>query len=608
MDTAEDGEEIGVEEIRAWSALSPTRGQVVEVYIPGTDLESPPEVWAAFIITQVVTRLDGSLVLTARHLGCEDKTLGKALDSRFNSEDCQIHLCLSTPCIDTGVEGDALPDACLHAIKIRLWTRGGFEENNTYVTAARMKNASKWLDTGPPKPAGRRRAAAPKKGPGKPDAAREAAPKPLIKKRATEGKMSAADREALRDKLRLTRQRLQGAEGGRKKPTAGDGAELISDEDASAGYSPGSSNYVEDQDGLDTGTALVAPRDELAEAVALKKRKQKKKGGDHSDLYDLATVSRGNTSKTLSGQLVQRALEMTQSQKDKRKKKERHKKSGAHQLTQVLTKILTKSQDTAEDSKDQKKKKRRKLKDGTIISCSESCKSSSYDGSDEESSETDLEAPLRKKSRDKPGSVLNLLVAHVREQLDQGALTNVSSTRDQMTGGVKVMSYFNLSVRGSYPTYIRELREMHHLAACIDLIRTGDIARAADGMSARFIALHQSLVDGSWTTARHLELHPMEESSAAGPAAILATRRHAKLVAKVQGYATSSWGTPNYRGNKGGKGKGEWTYQGSPGEQRGDQKGKGKGKKGKSKWEGWENRPRKDWGKDKEKPEEKPKG
>lgn len=34
------------------------------MYIPGTDLESPPDVWAAFIITQV-----------SRHLGCEDKTV-----------------------------------------------------------------------------------------------------------------------------------------------------------------------------------------------------------------------------------------------------------------------------------------------------------------------------------------------------------------------------------------------------------------------------------------------------------------------------------------------------------------------------------------------------
>ena len=117
--------------------------------------------------------------------------------------------------------------------------------------------------------------------------------------------------------------------GGPKKRTAEDAAELVSDEDASPGYSPGSSNYVEDQDGLDTGTALVAPRRELAEAVALQKKRQKRKSGNHSDLYDLAMVSRGNnTSKTLSVQLVQRALEMTQNQKDKRKKKERHKKSG----------------------------------------------------------------------------------------------------------------------------------------------------------------------------------------------------------------------------------------------------------------------------------------
>lgn len=216
--------------------------------------------------------------------------------------------------------------------------------------------------------------------------------------------------------------------GGPKKRTAEDAAELVSDEDASPGYSPGSSNYVEDQDGLDTGTALVAPRRELAEAVALQKKRQKRKSGNHSDPYDLAMVSRGNnTSKTLSVQLVQRALEMTQNQKDKRKKKERHKKSG-------------------------------------------------------------------------------------------------TSNGGEQCGGT------------------------------------------------------------------------------------LATRRHAKLSQRSRAIQRAAGEHQTIAATKVAKARTIGAYQRSPPDQRGEQKGKGKGKKGKTKWEGWENRPRKDWGKDKEKPEEKPKG
>ena len=116
-----------------------------------------------------------------------------------------------------------------------------------------------------------------------------------------------------------------------------------------------------------------------------------------------------------------------------------------------------------------------------------------------------MEAPLRKKSRDVPGSVLRLLIAHVMEQMDhQGSLVEVGPDHQSVTSGVKVMSYLNLFVKASYPHHLRELRELHHLASVIDLLRAGDLGRAADGLAARFIAVHQSVVDGGWSTARHL--------------------------------------------------------------------------------------------------------
>ena len=350
--------------------------------------------------------------------------------------------------------------------------------------------------------------------------------------------------------------------------------------------------------------------EELALAELPGTRKKKRRDGGRLNRREKQKDAKGATSKSLSGQLLLRAIAANQSQKQKQKKKDRQKKTPVKELSTVLAKILTKSKEDAkapEGEQRRKKKKRRRLKDGTIISCSESYETSSYAESEDEESDADLEAPLKKKSRDCPGSVLNLLVAHVREQLDQGALTNLAGPKEEMMKGVKVMSYFNLSVKGSYPGHLRELRETHHLAVSIDLMRSGDVARAADAMSARFMALHQSLVDGTWATARHLELYPMEEASAAGAAAILATRRHAKLVAKVQGYPSGSWNNSGPRAGKGGRGKGDWGYGDSRGDQKGDGKAKGKGKKGKGKWAASNTQQRKDWGADKEKPEEKPK-
>ena len=78
---------------------------------------------------------------------------------------------------------------------------------------------------------------------------------------------------------------------------------------------------------------------------------------------------------------------------------------------------------------------------------------------------------------------------------------------------------------------------------------------------------------GMGYTARHMGLHSMDDPSSATASIVLASRKHSRLVEKVQGkgwYGPSSWG-----GRGKGKSKGDWTPTG-------DYKGeKGKGKKGK---------------------------
>ena len=142
------------------------------------------------------------------------------------------------------------------------------------------------------------------------------------------------------------------------------------------------------------------------------------------------------------------------------------------------------------------------------------------------------------------------------------------------------------------------------LLITLDLLRRGDVARVGDSLAARFMALHQALLDQSWATARHMELHAMEETSAGSAALVLASRKHGRLVEKVQGRGGGSW--PGWSGGARGRGKGSWKGSGeAPWGQRGEKgKGKEKGKKGRGKNAAWENKVG-DWEKNKEKADEK---
>ena len=62
MEEEDDGREVSVEDLRAWSALAPFRGQIVECRLDHTNLSGATG-WAAFLILQVSNRLDGSIVL-----------------------------------------------------------------------------------------------------------------------------------------------------------------------------------------------------------------------------------------------------------------------------------------------------------------------------------------------------------------------------------------------------------------------------------------------------------------------------------------------------------------------------------------------------------------
>ena len=122
---------------------------------------------------------------------------------------------------------------------------------------------------------------------------------------------------------------------------------------------------------------------------------------------------------------------------------------------------------------------------------------------------------------------------------------------------------------------------MYPLGSAIDLLRRVDIAKVGGALSARFMAIHQSLIDQGWAAARHMELFPLEDATAASSSLVLETRKHTKLVEKVHGKPTSTWTSWSGKGRA--RGKGDWTYGGDGGgnkgrKGKGDQKGKGKNK------------------------------
>lgn len=602
MGSFEEGKIYSIADEEEWSKISPEAGLIIEVSMEDTDVGAPEEAWGAFFIKKVIPHMDGSLLLDVYFLGCEHGGTAATLELRFAGVEPQLHICHTRPCID--FSPTTIGSAVVHVTAFRLWTHGNFDAG--YVPSRIQSLLKKWVketvEGTKPKPRTRKPKEKEKAAPGAGKTPRaKAGGKPKTgnagarKKGEEDGeagkdKITEEQRAALKERLSKVRRRHLGTE-----ESPGEVEDLVSDsaEDGEAGSEAESLSYAP-TDPLDTGTKLKGPA-----------KKKKRDGNDPKEKgLDLVpykgTKERGT--KNLSGQLISQALAISRARQEAEAKRKKKKKGGSGALD-ALRRILKGGDDPDEgDDKKKKKKKTKKKKDkkrkkrlenGVIRGSSgTSCESSGV-SVEESSSDTDLEAPMRKKTRDRPGSVLAMLTDHVRQQMDQDALADISRDGNQVTSGVKIVSYFNQHVKTAFPAHLRELREMFTLGSSIDLLRKGDIARVGDALAARFIALHQSLLDQGWGTARHMEIYPLEESSAAGPSMVLASRKHSRLVDRVQGKGAPTWPTWGYPKGKGrGRGDGAASYEGNKGKKgKGENKGKGKGKnsgavqeKGSSDW------------------------
>ena len=232
-------------------------------------------------------------------------------------------------------------------------------------------------------------------------------------------------------------------------------------------------------------------------------------------------------------------------------------------------------------SEKKKKKKKKKDSDGSSSGSSSTSTSSSA-----------LKPPLQRKAEKKPGSVLRLLMDHVRVALSDMSLIEggAQDAAGAVTSLARVQSYFQILVRPHLASRPRDEKELYSLAVAIDTLRGGDIERLADMLAGRYLAVETAALEGSWETARWLEVARLEDRGAASSDILLAARKHQKVIDRASGRGSFVKGSEYYWAPNT-QGHGDWSdLPFGRGKGKHGKKGKGKGKKSKNKkgqGDGW---------------------
>eukprot|EP00435_Cladocopium_sp_Y103_P044430 s82_g12.t1 len=617
MFTWSEGQEFHLGDIGTWIGLSLNPGMIIEVLLDTSMTGGVEDLWGGFLVYSVEVLGSGELVVTAKSLGCSDGEVSKTLSGLFNRRVGAIHLCHHALCL----EGLSYS---MHATRLRTFSAEGFKRG--YMTAATNKQLKKWLDEiaageGADLPPPLEHPGAPSLGVIDPaldgealsgddvpeTAVREVEPKRKPARRR-EGKISGSEREELRNRLEAAKDRMVGEAGRRSAGKAAvrpAGFRPAIEVSSSPEYSPSLGPDLEikkekeptrkrkpralDPNGPRKALAGVGP--ELSRGAAEKKKKKTK---ETLALVPKAPVdtggTRGSTTNSLQKQLMARAAESAQERRERKAEKKSEKNPG-RQLAKILTQVV-------KGSKSSKKKRRRRRKkelrdqlpgggppsssgDSLTGDSDDSYKTDSGEEGESSSDSAKMQPPLKRKAMQRPGSVLKLLVEHAKEKLDQTSKIAVSRRdEDDLTGGVRITSYFAIVVRPQLNPTSPQLRELHMLAHGLDLLRAGELDSLGDLLASRFISLHQAGLDGNWHAARHLEMIPYDESSAAGASVVLQAKKHARLAAQLAGTDPSLW-----RGAPKGKGRGKGSWDDSPWQS--DNKGKGKkGDKGRGRGKG----------------------
>ena len=326
--------------------------------------------------------------------------------------------------------------------------------------------------------------------------------------------------------------------------------------------------------------------------------------------------TRGTSTRDVSEQLVRQAQHLAagKNKKTDEEKASSHAKGGEREeLLALLNQVAKRSKRERKDErepprksgesghskkkkkkrkkKDGKKNRKRKLVNGVLMSTSASSSSSEESSATSRSlTEEQFEAPLRKRSKAAPGSVLKLLVQKAQDALDQSALVEMTpGAATPITDGVKLTTYYQLHIKPHYAQHKGPMRDIALMARVLDTIRAGAIGRGCDMLAGHFLAAHQALMDQSWVQAKYLEVIEPEEQNATSAAILLEARKHAKTSLKAETFEAwlpgKGWQRPWQA-----SGKGSWQADKGKGKQKKGGKGKERGSwqerdgKGKNKW------------------------
>ena len=612
------------EDKEGWEALTVQKGQVIETDLPVSEDVAAGEAICAFLVQKVLLSVTGDLLLMVKSLGSEDPGLAKKMSATFNRKRGTIHLC--------GGACRVMANHPLHIGSLRIYEGETYEAD--FVGAYAKKNFQKWLDedikvvgeersglSGP----GWRGAFFRRRGGGKSCRGGKEADEPerhwrWRARRATESSWSS------RCGGRPSRRHGCWRQGGnRPRDIESPACRIAAEADGSStGWGRRSGGVAAPARCRGAGNPSIFVS-RLFSLLGRREAGGRDSSPSWSGRWGPLRIRQGQEEAQDKGRGSQRGARQRRPiggfkrrhfehlattvgpEGDRHSSEEsRGQESGEEETSeegclhsavedpyqgcQVVQEEKERRGDLEEEEEETQEKKRRKwgvagpgpfeLSDIELSDIS-----SGHSEGESSSDSLEMDAPLKKRSKEKPGSVLALLVEHARQQLDQTSKVSVQPAgRDNPTRGIKLSSYFSIVVRPQLGQISGPVREMHLLANGLDLLRQGDLDVLGDLLASRFMSVHQSLLDGGWSTARHLELMPMEDSTAAGNAIVLQARKHAKLAAKLnsQEYWTGSAGG---RG-RGGRGKGQqWGDSHWPSNNDGKSKGK-KGGKGKGKQKG----------------------
>lgn len=636
----QEGDLFSLQETAEWHMVTPVKGDVAVVPLKHTDLETASDSEAAFLVLGRSVTPDGGMELSARFIGGEDQEWSKAFSNWFNRRQGSIHLCPSIPCTH-------FDSTVLHTTQVRFFTLDSFTAD--YYGAAQRRQVKKWLEggvasageeaevigEGAEKVSKKTKADAREKGKGG-ATAKNPPKRPGVLRRPSTSRKPAQDKtsqdrdEALGD---LTGAGLGNEESGPLpedlRTEEGQGLSKAATTDLRSRLEAlrsrlgggAASRRVQFEEQERVVDAEGAEPDKERTSDSVRGSRSLTSGLSLRRKVDKAEASKDISSRNISAQLALQAQQtMTEGRSLRRTREDggRETEENKEEILQLLNRVLGKDPSagggrSGEDPpdrgsrgrsrssrrrdkrrrKDKGKRRKRKLVNGVLMSTSSSEHSSDgYSGSESE----EFEAPMRRRSRHNPGSVLRLLVQKAQTALDQSALVEVDpSLNSAITKGVKLVTYYQLHVRPHFNHARGPMRDMYLMAQTLDLIRSGQIARAADHLAGHFLATHQSLMDQGWSQAKFLEVIEGEEMSATSASILLETRKHAKASLKAE--MPDAWNPMRSRGWFGGDGKGKGWWQHDKGKSK-SKKGKGKDKhdkgkdlKGKNAWKDNQDKP-----------------